>query len=55
MRNTIFVLMLAALVHGLAGCATGFRAGGPESGISAGAAIGPHGDPLPAPPPVRHQ
>lgn len=52
MRNTIRGLILIALALIPMGCATGFRAGGPNGGgVSAGAAIGPAPAPVYVPPP----
>jgi hypothetical protein len=39
-RHFLFFI-LAALALSLTGCAAGFRAGGPEAGLSAGARVGP--------------
>ena len=41
MVSRILALVLSAALLTLAGCASGFRAGGPNAGVSAGASIGP--------------
>ena len=52
MRKSILGVILTALSLIQAGCATGFRAGGPNGGgVSAGAAIGPAPAPVYVPQP----
>ncbi len=45
MRYKLLFVFLAVWTIGQAGCATGFRAGGPRRGVEAGAAVGT-GDPI---------
>lgn len=51
MRTGIFALFVAALTLLQAGCAAGFRAGGRNEGVDAGAAIGPTKAPVVVYPP----
>jgi hypothetical protein len=52
MRTSMTALFLAAVALTMAGCAAGFHAGGRNSGVDAGAAIGR--EPVIVAPPVTH-
>jgi len=50
MRAHFLTLALTGVALALAGCATGFHAGGPRAGVGVGAAVGPAAPTIVAPP-----